>query len=108
MSDYIQVQTTAARRDEADKIARGLVERRLAACAQVIGPIKSLYHWKGAIEADEEWLCLVKSRAELFGQIEQAIRELHAYETPEIIAVPIIAGSARYLSWLRTETGGGD
>ena len=106
MPDYIQVVTTTASRDEAERIARSLVEERLAACVQIVGPITSTYRWQGKIETSEEWQCWAKSRGELYAQIEQAIRRLHPYEVPEILAVPVVAGSEGYLKWLREETGG--
>jgi periplasmic divalent cation tolerance protein len=106
MPDYIQVVTTTASRDEAERIARSLVEERLAACVQIVGPITSTYRWQGKIETSEEWQCWAKSRGELYAQIEQAIRRLHPYEVPEILAVPVVAGSDSYLKWLREETGG--
>ena len=104
MTACIQVVTTTARREEAERIARDLVERRLAACAQIVGPIASIYRWQGKIETDEEWQCWCKTRAELFPQVEAAIRALHPYELPEILAMPLVAGSERYLAWLEAET----
>jgi periplasmic divalent cation tolerance protein len=103
MEGFIQVTTTTEKRDDAGRIARALVEARLAACVQIVGPITSIYRWKGKIETAGEWLCLIKSRAEHYGAVEQAIRSLHPYETPEIVAVPITAGSRDYLDWLRGE-----
>jgi periplasmic divalent cation tolerance protein len=103
MTECIQVVTTTDSRENAEQIARGLVERRLAACAQVAGPITSTYWWKGTVQAAQEWMCLVKSRRDLFPQIEQAIRELHPYQVPEILAIPVAAGSASYLDWLSGE-----
>lgn len=103
MEGFIQVTTTTEKREDADRIARTLVERRLAACVQIVGPITSVYRWKGKIETAGEWLCLIKSRAESYGAVEQAIRSLHPYELPEIIAVPVAAGSRDYLDWLRAE-----
>jgi len=103
MTDYIQVVTTTARREEAEAIARALVEERLAACVQILGPITSTYRWKGAIETSEEWQCWAKTHRDLYEKIEQAIRRLHSYEVPEIIAVPILAGSESYLTWLDEE-----
>jgi periplasmic divalent cation tolerance protein len=103
---YIQVVTTTARREEAQRIARELVEKRLAACAQVSGPITSIYRWQGKIETDEEWQCWCKTRGEFFAQVEAAIRAIHPYEVPEILAVPIVAGSERYLAWLDEQTRG--
>jgi periplasmic divalent cation tolerance protein len=104
MTTYIQVVTTTARREEAQRIARELVEKQLAACAQIVGPITSIYRWQGKIETDEEWQCWCKTRGELFTQVETAIRAIHPYEVPEILAVPIVAGSERYLAWLDEQT----
>ncbi len=101
MGTYIiQVLTTVDRREIADAIARSLVEARLAACVQVIGPIGSTYRWNGAIETSEEWLCLIKTTADRYGTIEEEIRRIHPYETPEILATPVVAGSTDYLTWL--------
>ena len=100
MKNFIQISTTTATKEEAQKIARHLVEQKLAACAQITGPIESTYRWKGKVETAEEWLCLIKTKENLFDQIEAAIKKLHSYETPEIIAVPIVKGSREYLKWL--------
>ena len=100
MADYLQVMTTVPTREVADQIAASLVQQRLAACVQVIGPISSTYRWQGAVETGQEWLCLAKSRRNLYPQLEEAIRRLHPYEVPEILAVPLVAGSAAYLAWL--------
>ncbi|MGB9718628.1 MAG: divalent-cation tolerance protein CutA [Thermoproteota archaeon] len=102
MDRYIQVLTTTGKREDAEKIARILLERRLAGCVQVVGPISSLYWWKGRIEKAEEWLCLIKSREDLYEELEKTIRENHLYEVPEIIAMPIISGSRSYLEWMGT------
>ncbi|MGA2256684.1 MAG: divalent-cation tolerance protein CutA [Thermoguttaceae bacterium] len=101
---YIQVVTTTALREEAERIARELVEAHLAACAQIVGPIISTYRWQGKIETCEEWQCWAKTRGELFARVEEAIRRIHPYEVPEILAVPVVAGSSRYLAWLDAET----
>lgn len=106
MSDFIQVTTTAPSKEEAGRIARTLVESKLAACAQVMGPIESHYRWKGALEQSTEWLCLVKTRRANYAAVEAAIRANHSYEVPEIVAIPIEAGSESYLAWLRAETSG--
>ena len=105
MPEFIQVLTTVERREEAERIARSLVEKRLAACVQIVGPIASTYRWKGEVEAAEEWQCLVKTRRDFYHQVERGIRLLHSYEVPEIIATPIIAGSADYLEWLDENVG---
>jgi periplasmic divalent cation tolerance protein len=71
---------------------------------QVIGPITSTYRWNDGIETAEEWLCLIKSRQDLYGELEEGIRELHPYDVPEILAVPVLAGNLAYLDWLRDST----
>ena len=101
--EYVQVLTTTEAREEAESIARALTEQRLAACVQIVGPVTSTYRWKGKEETAEEWLCLIKSRKALYERIEEAIKAIHSYETPEIIALPIVAGSAAYLNWLNEE-----
>jgi periplasmic divalent cation tolerance protein len=103
MTDYIQVITTTATHDEAEIIARALVEDHLAACTQIVGPITSIYRWEGKIETSQEYQCWAKSRSDLFAQIEAAIRRLHPYQVPEILAIPVVAGSKDYLQWLEGE-----
>ena len=103
MSDAVQITAAAGSHDEAKRIAADLVKRRLAGCVQIVGPITSVYRWKDAVESADEWLCLVKTRREAYNQVESAIRELHSYECPEIIATPIVAGSADYLTWLKDQ-----
>lgn len=105
MEEYIQVSTTTEKKQDAERIARTLVEKRLAGCVQVIGPILSTYWWKGNLETAKEWLCLVKSRCDHYQELEKAIKETHPYETPEITATPIVAGSEDYLRWLTDELG---
>jgi periplasmic divalent cation tolerance protein len=99
-TEHLQVQTTAGSEEEAERIAAALVERRLAACVQVIGPISSHYRWQGEVEREREWLCLAKTSAAHYSELEAAIQELHSYEEPEIVATPIVTGSAGYLDWL--------
>ena len=103
MKSYIQISTTTETKEQAQKIAQYLVEQKLAACVQVIGSIESTYRWNGKIETTNEWLCLIKTREDLFDKAEIAIKKLHSYETPEIIAVPIMKGSKEYLDWLDDE-----
>jgi periplasmic divalent cation tolerance protein len=103
METFIQVMTTVEKKEEAEHIARSLVERRLAACVQILGPITSIYRWKGQVETAGEWLCLIKTREDCYGAVEEAIRSIHTYETPEIIATPITAGSHDYLDWLQNQ-----
>jgi periplasmic divalent cation tolerance protein len=105
MADYLQVTTTTGSEDEAERIGTALIERRLAACVQILGPISSRYRWQGEIEQAQEWLCLAKTEAGRYPGVEAAIRELHSYDEPEIVATPIVAGSAGYLDWLGRSVG---
>jgi periplasmic divalent cation tolerance protein len=100
MADYVQVLTTAGSEQEAEAIASALVERRLAACVQIVGPIASAYRWQGEIRREREWQCLAKTEARLYDGIEAAIRRVHSYDEPEIIAIPILAASPGYLAWI--------
>src|SRR5450759_550153 len=105
MKTYIQVMTTTETRQQAHAIAQFLVESKLAACVQITGPITSIYRWNGKVENTQEWLCLIKTREDFYDKVEAAIKSLHSYETPEIIAVPIVKGSKEYLNWLDSELG---
>lgn len=100
MAEYLQIITTTETKAEAERIAKVLIEGGIAACVQIVGPITSTYSWKGRIETAEEWQCLIKTRADLFGQVERSIKSVHSYETPEIIALPIKTGSREYLEWM--------
>ena len=104
MKSYIQVTTTTETKEQAQTIAQHLVEAKLTACIQIVGPITSIYRWNGKVENNQEWLCLIKTRNDLYNKVEAAIKSQHPYETPEIIAVPILKGSKEYLSWLDNET----
>lgn len=103
MTSFIQIDTTTASEVEARQIARELVEQRLVACAHIIGPVSSVYHWKGQVEEDKEWHCLFKTREALFKEVAAAIRKLHSYECPKIIALPIVEASEDYLAWMDSE-----
>jgi periplasmic divalent cation tolerance protein len=100
MSGHVQVLTTAGSEEEAAQIAAALVEKRLAACVQVVGPIVSRYRWQGEVEEEREWQCLAKTTRAAYPAIEAAIRELHSYDEPEIVAAEIVAGSPGYLAWI--------
>jgi periplasmic divalent cation tolerance protein len=100
MAEYVQVLTTVGSEKEAAKIGGDLVRRRLVACAQTIGPITSRYRWQGKLEEEREWQLLAKTEAGLYEEVEAAIRALHSYEEPEILAIPVIAGSRGYLDWI--------
>jgi len=101
---FVQVLTAVDTQEHAQLIAQTVVEQRLAACAQVIGPISSIYWWKGQLETAGEFLCLLKTRADLYRAVEQAVREAHPYEVPEILAMPVSAGLPAYLAWVEGET----
>lgn len=89
-----------APQDKADALARALVEQRVAACVNLVGPIRSIYRWKGRVTEDPETLLVVKSTSDRYGELEAAVRALHSYSTPEIIALDVSRGSAPYLAWL--------
>ena len=99
---YIIVLATTNSKQEAENIAQKLLEQKLIACANIVGPISSHFHWDGKVEQAEEFLVLMKSRSDLFEEISETVGKLHSYEVPEIIALPIMAGSKAYLDWLGT------
>jgi periplasmic divalent cation tolerance protein len=101
---YLQVQTTTDSRAEAMELAHEAVAARLAACAQVTGPIASTYWWENGLERAEEWLIMLKLPADRYQQLADFLAERHSYDEPEIIATPIVAGSPAYLSWIEEET----
>ena len=105
MGQAIQVATTTATQSDADRIAQALVQQRLAACVQISGPITSCYWWQETIETATEWVCTVKTTGTAYAKVEAVIRQLHTYDEPEIIAVPIVAGSRGYLQWLEDQVG---
>jgi periplasmic divalent cation tolerance protein len=103
MKEYIQVWTTVANQAEGERIAHELLARRLAACVQLVGPLASSYWWQGEIARAEEWLCIAKTERRLFESVAETIKRVHSYTVPEIIAIPIVAGSESYLRWLREQ-----
>ncbi|OKK07973.1 cation tolerance protein CutA [Streptomyces sp. CB03234] len=104
MTLALTVLTTTDSADKAQELARGAVEARLAACAQVSGPVTSVYHWQNAIETSQEWQVFFKTTEACYGALEAHITATHDYDTPEIIATPVVRGSAAYLAWLQQET----
>ena len=102
--DFVVVLVTAGDAGEAARIGRTLVEERLAACANVVGPIRSVYRWRGAVEEAAEHLLLVKARAADLPALEARVRALHSYQVPEVLALPVAAGSAADLAWLAQST----
>lgn len=106
-NEHIMVLITAPSHEEGEKIATKLVESKLAACVNILPAVHSVYSWQGDIHTDQEVILLVKSRVELFAdKLLPAVQELHPYEVPEIIAVPIVQGLDSYLAWVTEETGG--
>jgi periplasmic divalent cation tolerance protein len=103
MSKFVQVSTTTAKKHDAECISEALVKKRLAACVQIIGPVKSIYWWNHAVETGEEWLCLVKTKKSLIRKVETEISALHPYDVPEFVVTPILSGSDSYLKWLNSE-----
>jgi periplasmic divalent cation tolerance protein len=96
----VQVSTTLPDENTAQRVGRSLVEERLAACAQVVGPVSSSYWWRGAVEQSREWYCYLKTTTSAFPALRQRLEELHPYDVPEIIAVPVVEGSSEYLRWI--------
>jgi len=103
MTEYIQVITTVEHKADAEKIAKILVEKRLAACVQIIGPLTSYFQWQKKLDSAQEYLCQIKSRDDLFAELEAEIKSNHPYEVPEILAIPITNGGKDYLNWLAAE-----
>ncbi len=101
---FLHVQTTTDSRAEAMELARDAVEARLAACAQVAGPVASTFWWEDGIERAEEWMLMLKLPADRYAELADFLLERHSYDEPEIIATPIVAGSAGYLDWIDDET----
>jgi periplasmic divalent cation tolerance protein len=102
---YSLILSTASSKDEAQEIARALVDRRLAACVNIVGPIESIYRWKGLVEDSQEFLMLIKTQSDRFESVREAIRGLHSYETPEVIQLPIEDGLPAYLHWISESIG---
>ncbi len=80
------------------------MDERLAACVQVVGPVESRYWWEGSVETATEWLCVAKTTADRYDELEAAVRAVHSYDVPEVLAVPVVRGSEAYLRWLGDET----
>ena len=97
---YIIVLVTTASKTEAEKITRHLLDLKLIACGNITGPVTSIFRWSGKMEKVEEYLTVMKSRRDLFEKLVEAVKALHSYEVPEILALPIVEGSKAYLDWL--------
>lgn len=100
----IVVLVTAANEEQARSIAADLVAERLAACVNVIGPVRSVYRWEGEVRDEPEWQLVIKTRRELFAALANAVRTLHSYENPEILALPVAAAAEAYSAWIVRST----
>jgi periplasmic divalent cation tolerance protein len=107
MTDKIIVHTTCGSEEEAARVARHLVAKRVAACVAVTPGTRSYYHWKGALEESDEWSLAIKTQRGLFGELCRELRSVHSYEVPELLAVPVVEGSDDYLGWMDAELQGG-
>ncbi|MER7500382.1 divalent-cation tolerance protein CutA [Nonomuraea pusilla] len=104
MTEFIEVRVTAPSREEAERICSAVVAERLASCAQITGLISSTYWWNDEIQQADEWMLLMKTTRVRFEDLAALVQELHSYEVPEIVAVPLVAGTGDYLEWIRRET----
>jgi len=104
MTDKIVVLSTCSSAEEGEKIARALLERKLAACVNIVAGARSIYRWKGQVEEATEWLLIIKSRRPLFDALRAALEAAHSYEVPEVLALHVLEGSPGYLDWLDHET----
>ncbi len=100
MTEYVLIMTTTEKKEDAQIIADILIEKHLAACVQISGPITSVYRWQGNVEKSVEHLCFIKTEGRFSFEVEETIKKFHKYETPEIICLPIISGSKEYFSWM--------
>ncbi|MDQ6663061.1 MAG: divalent-cation tolerance protein CutA [Acidobacteriota bacterium] len=103
MTGNIVVLNTCGSSEEAERIARRLVDERLAACVNVLAPVRSFYRWKGVVEDASEWLLVIKTSRDRFDAVRIALEASHSYELPEILALPVVDGSLNYLNWLEAE-----
>lgn len=99
MTDFIVVYVTVASSEEGQRIARALVEERLAACVNLVKGVESIYRWQGKVEQSQEELLVIKSKQELFSRLRDRVKALHSYTVPEIVALPVLEGGKEYLQW---------
>jgi periplasmic divalent cation tolerance protein len=104
MPQIVQIITTIPDRVKGEEIGRELIKQELVACCQIAGPIRSIYRWKGRVEEADEWYCIMKTTEALYSRAEEAIRSLHPYEVPEIIAIPVSHALPAYTAWVTNET----
>lgn len=106
-NETVRVETTVDSREGAERLAALVVDERLAACAQVGGPISSFYRWESKVQSDEEWMVVIKTAADRLTALTERLVEAHPYDVPEIVAVPVVGGNPAYLEWVREESGEG-
>ena len=106
MTDKILVMSTCAAEADAERLARALLDARLAACVNVVPGVRSFYRWKGEIESEVEFMLIIKTSRDLFPALRAEIEKLHPYEVPELLALPVLAGAENYLSWLQANLRG--
>ena len=104
MTNSIIILVTAGSETEAETIAKALVAERLAACVNILNPVRSIYRWEGKVTDDRECLLIIKTQVERFAVVEEKVKALHSYQVPEIIALPVVQGSTPYLHWLAQES----
>ncbi|MBO0828142.1 MAG: divalent-cation tolerance protein CutA [Streptosporangiales bacterium] len=102
--EHVRVETTVGSADAAASLARPVVEQRLVACAQVVGPIASTYRWEGSVTTDQEWLVVMKTAADRLDDLVAQLRSVHPYDVPEIVATPVVGGNPEYLRWVTEQT----
>ncbi len=106
MTEKIVVLSNCGSEEEARRVARALVEARVAACVNIVPGIQSVYHWQGAIQEDSEWMLVIKSTRPMFDSLAAELRKIHSYQVPEVLAIPVIAGDQNYLDWMDREISG--
>ncbi|WP_017615265.1 divalent-cation tolerance protein CutA [Nocardiopsis salina] len=103
----VRVETTVDTEDGAQRVARAVIEHQVGACAQISGPITSYYRWEGEVQNDPEWIVVIKTTADRLETLTARILDVHPYDVPEIVAVPVVGGNPAYLDWVRDETRAG-
>lgn len=106
MTNKIVVFSTCGSEAEAERLARQLIEERLAACVNIVAPVRSFYRWKGVVEDAVEWMLVIKTSRDLFERLRLSLEGAHSCELPEVLAIPVVEGSPTYLTWLESELGG--
>jgi periplasmic divalent cation tolerance protein len=100
MTEKIVVLSNCGSEEEARRVARALVEARFAACVNIVPGIRSIYHWKGSVQEEGEWMLVIKSTRAMFEQLSAQLKKIHSYEVPEVLAIPVVDGDPSYLEWM--------